>query len=78
MLIRWVYEQRHQLSLVFVDYREVAGKLEILEESGLVPIENISWNCLTIEAQGYGVIQMCRPRDIIPTQTKAEFYKGFL
>ena len=32
----------------------------------------------TIEAQGYGVIQMCRPRKILPKQRKKQFYKGFL
>jgi hypothetical protein len=77
-LHQWVYEQKNQLSLVFVDYRETNGKLQILKESGLVPIEHINWDCLSIEAQGYGVIQMCRPLDILPTQSKAQFYRGFL
>lgn len=75
---KWAYEQRHELSFVFVDYRDVNGKPEVLKESGLVPVEHIDWECLSIEAQGYGVIQLCRPLKIIPTQTKAEFYKGFL
>lgn len=74
----WVYEQRHELSFVFVDYREVNGQLVVIREIGLVPIEHIDWECLSIEAQGYGVIQLCRSLKIIPTQTKAQFYKGFL
>lgn len=74
----WVYEQRRELSFVFVDYKEQGGKLHVLRESGLVPIEHISWDCLSIEAQGYGVIQLCRPLQTISTQTKSQFYKGFL
>lgn len=74
----WVFERRHELSFVFVDYSVRDGKLEILKESGLVPIEHIDWNCLSIEAQGYGVIQLCRPLNVIPSQTKGQFYEGFL
>jgi len=74
----WVFEQRHELSFVFVDYKEENGQLEVLKESGLIPIEHISWECLSIEAQGYGVIQMCRPLTTIPAQTKGEFYRGLL
>lgn len=73
----WVYEKRHELSFVFVNYREQNGKLEIISESGLLPIEHIDWDCLSIEAQGYGVIQLCRPLKTILTQTKGHFYKGF-
>lgn len=75
---KWVFEQRHELSFVFVDYREQDGRLEVLKESGLIPIEHISWECLSIEAQGYGVIQLCRSLKTIPNQTKSQFYKGFL
>ena len=55
----WVFEQRHELSFVFVDYKEEDGKLIVLKESSLIPIEHISWECLSIEAQGYGVIVTC-------------------
>jgi hypothetical protein len=75
----WVFEQRRDLSFVFVDYREQQGGAhEVLLQTELIPIEQISWDCLSIEAQGYGVIQMNRTRKIVPGQTKAEFYKGFL
>lgn len=74
----WVFEQRHDLSFVFVDYKQQRGKPKILEQSEPIPIEQISWDCLSIEAQGYGVIQMCRALKIVPGQTKAEFYRGFL
>ena len=74
----WVFEDRHDISFVFVDYKQKDGKVEVLKQSDLIPIEQISWNCLSIEAQGYGVIQMCRTREIAPDQTKGDFYKGFL
>lgn len=76
---KWVFEHRHDLSFVFVDYKERAnGELEVIGHTEPIPIEHISWDCLSIEAQGYGVIQMCKPRAILPTQTKKQFYKGFL
>ena len=65
----WVFEERKELSFLFVDYSERGGKLTILKETAPIPIEHISWDCLTIEAQGYGVIQMssaskdCRESD---------------
>lgn len=74
----WVFEERRDLSFLFVDYRQDAGELTILRESELIPVEHISWECLTIEAQGYGVIQMSCPLKIVENQTKREFYRGFL
>jgi hypothetical protein len=74
----WVFEERHDLSFVFVDYKNQHGKLEVIQQSSLIPIEQLSWDCLSIEAQGYGVIQMCRSLVVVPNQTKSEFYIGFL
>ncbi len=37
-----------------------------------------NWKYLSIEAQGYGVIQKVGPLKIDASQTKREFYKGFL
>ncbi|MFA5182404.1 MAG: hypothetical protein WC405_13870 [Syntrophales bacterium] len=75
---KWVFEERNELSFIFVDYEEVGDGLRILKESDLIPIERISWHCLSIEAQGYGVIQKVGPLEIVPDQTKRDFYKGFL
>lgn len=77
---KWVFEQRNDLSFLFVDYEIVDGTPTILAESPLIPIEHISWDCLSIEAQGYGVIQQVKAKGLIliETQTKREFYKGFL
>lgn len=74
----WVFEKRYALSFVFVDYKDEGDKLNVLSQTDLIPIEKLSWECLSIETQGYGVIQMCGDRDIVPEQTKAVFYRGFL
>lgn len=73
----WVFEGRKQLSFIFVDYREENGELKILNEIKLIPVEQISWACLTIEAQGVGVIQRNKPLIVNPAQTMHEFYMGF-
>jgi len=75
---KWVFEERNDLSFIFVDYREEGDDLQILQESDPIPIEHICWDCLSIEAQGYGVIQRVRVLEIIPDQTKRDFYRGFL
>jgi len=75
---KWVYEDRNELSFIFVDYEVDGQKLNILSEDGPIPIEHISWDCLTMEAQGYGVIQRCFALKIIKKQTKRDFYRGFL
>jgi hypothetical protein len=74
----WVFEKRKNLSFIFVDYREHGKELAILKETNPIPIEHISWDCLSIEAQGYGVIQKVRPLKTNKKQTKRDFYKGFL
>jgi hypothetical protein len=75
---KWVFEERKELSFIFVDYEKKGDDLKILNEPSLIPIEQISRDCLSIEAQGYGVIQKISQLKIIRDQTKREFYKGFL
>jgi hypothetical protein len=75
---KWVFEERKNLSFIFVDYKEQGDDLKILKETKPIPIERISWDCLSIEAQGYGVIQKVGPLKKIKGQTKRDFYKGFL
>ena len=75
---KWVFEDRNDLSFLFVDYEEDGDDLKILKESALIPIEHISWECLSIEAQGYGVIQKVGPLKVIKRQSKRDFYKEFL
>jgi hypothetical protein len=75
---QWVFEKRNDLSFIFIDYEEDGDELKVLSETDLIPIEKISWECLSIEAQGYGVIQKVGTLVVLAKQTKKEFYKGFL
>jgi len=75
---KWVFEEKKDLSFIFVDYEVEGSELKILKETSLIPIEHISWECLSIEAQGYGAIQKHRDLALIADQTKRDFYKGFL
>ncbi|MBX7259453.1 MAG: hypothetical protein K1Y02_24045 [Candidatus Hydrogenedentes bacterium] len=75
---KWVFEDRNELSFIFVDYREEAGEPKILKETEPIPIEHISWECLSIEAQGYGVVQKVGELKLDDAQTKRDFYRGFL
>ena len=77
-LHQWIFEQKKDLSFIFVDYEQDVDELKILSETPLIPIEHISWDCLSIEAQGYGVVQKCRDLVVIDSQTKRDFYRGFL
>jgi len=75
-LVKWVHEQEHELFFVFVDYKKIKDGIEIIKDSGLVPVQHLSWECLTIEAQGWGVIQMSKPLKIDTTQDLKGFFKG--
>lgn len=76
-LLAWVRQPENQLSFIFVDYKlNSSGKITVLKDSGLIPVEHLSWDCLTIEAQGWGVIQMCRELKVNPAQSRASFLKG--
>lgn len=74
-LIEWL-KKDNELFFIFVDYKKSEDGLEIISDSGLVPVYHLSWNCLTIEAQGWGVIQMCKPLEIDPDQDLKGFLKG--
>ncbi len=76
-LLNYLSDENKKLSFIFVNYREVNGKLEIIDDTGLVPVENLSWNCLSIQAQGKGVIQLSGTLEINREQTKAMFMVGF-
>jgi len=75
---KWVFEERKNLSFIFVDYEEQGEDLKVLKKTKPIPIEHIAWDCLSIEAQGYGVIQKVGPLKTNNKQTKRDFYKGFL
>lgn len=75
-LIDWVINKENELNFIFVDYKLVQGEIKIIQDSGLVPFYKISWECLSIEAQGWGVIQMNKTLKVIESQTQAEFFSG--
>jgi hypothetical protein len=77
-LHKWVFEEGKNLSFLFVDYEEDGDELKIHGKPKLVPVQHISWDCLSIEAQGYGVIQKIGELKINVKQTKRAFYEGFL
>lgn len=75
---KWVFEDRNNLSFIFVDYKVAGDKLVIVGETKPILIEHIKWTCFSIEAQGYGVIQKIGKIEIDKKQTKSDFYRGFL
>lgn len=75
-LINWLGQEGNELYFIFVDYKKADGKIEIVSDSGLVPVHQISWDCLTIEAQGWGVIQMSKSLIIDRGQDVKGFYRG--
>lgn len=75
-LILWLADPTNEMYFIFVDYKSTDKGIEIIKDTGLVPIEHISWNCLSIEAQGWGVIQMPKPLVIDKTQDRKGFLKG--
>ena len=75
-LIKWLEEDGNKLYFIFVDYKKIKSGLKVLKDSGLVPVEHLSWDCLTIESQGWGVIQMSRPLKIDKNQNRIGFLKA--
>ena len=76
-LIKWLEIDKNELYFIFVDYNKTDKGIEIVKDSGLVPVHQLNWDCLSIEAQGWGVIQMPKKLSIDTTQTKEKFYKKF-
>ena len=61
------------LMFLFVDYK----KDNIINET-LVNAIHISWDCLSIQSQGKGVIQITSDLKIDKDQTRQQFLKGFV
>lgn len=75
-LIEWVLNKGNELYFLFVDYEKIDDKIKIITDSGLIPFYHLSWDCLSIEAQGWGVIQMNKDLIIDKNQTQVDFFKG--
>ena len=75
-LIQWLKQDGNELYFTFVSYKITEERIKIVTVSDLVPFYNLSWNCLTIQAQGWGIIQMCKPLDIDMSQDVNDFFRG--
>ena len=75
-LIKWLQQEGNELYFIFVNYKKTGKGLEVIDDSGLVPVHQISWNCLTIEAQGWGVIQMSGDLEVDKKQDLKGFFQG--
>lgn len=75
-LIKWLEQEGNELYFLFVNYNKTEKGIEIVNDTGLVPVQHISWDCLTIEAQGWGVIQMPKPLIIDKKQNLKSFFRG--
>ena len=75
-LIKWLEQDENQLYFIFVNYKKTDKGVEVINDSGLVPVEQLSWDCLTIEAQGWGVIQMSGDLKIDKSQDRKGFFRG--
>lgn len=75
-LIKWLLQEGNELYFLFVDYKKTDKGIEIVKDSGLIPVQHISWNCLTIEAQGWGVLQMSKALEIDEKQDLKGFFRG--
>lgn len=75
-LIKWLQKDGNELYFIFVDYKKTDKGIEIIRDSGLVPIQHLSWNCLTIEAQGWGVIQLYKTLEVDKGQSLKDFFRG--
>ena len=60
------------LKFLFVDYKE-----DSIVKEKLVDAHHISWDCLSIQCQGKGVIQVSSDLKVDEEQTNEEFLKGF-
>jgi hypothetical protein len=75
-LLNWLKKETNEIYFIFVDYKKTNNKIESISESGLIPIHHISWDCLTIESQGWGVIQMNKKLKIDTNQDIKTFLSG--
>lgn len=77
-LFNYLKNENNKISFIFVDYSlNKDNKISIIKDSGLVLIEHIDWSCLSIQAQGNGVIQLVKPLKVNLNQTREQFMANF-
>jgi|TARA_B100001094_G_C17662751_1_gene545022 hypothetical protein len=67
-LYDFLSDSKNNLTLIFVDYKDT-----VIIRDKYVKIENISWDCLSIQCQGNGVIQLKGKLKIDEKQTREQF-----
>lgn len=75
-LVKWLQEEGNELYFIFANYEKTKEGVKIISDSGLVPFYHLSWKCLTIEAQGWGVIQKYKDLEIDKNQDVKGFFRG--
>jgi len=75
-LFNHLSDSNNDLKFMFVEYEKNGDDIHIISET-LVDAEHISWDCLSIQCQGKGVIQVSSTLSVDVTQTREEFLKGF-
>lgn len=63
-LSRFYEDDRNYFTLLMVAYRTDSGNI-VVENCHFLPIEHLSWECLTIGALGWGQIQIANSNKII-------------
>lgn len=63
-LSRFYEDDRNYFTLLMVAYRADSGNI-VVENCHFLPIEHLSWKCLTIGALGWGQIQIANSNRII-------------
>ena len=66
----------NDLAYIFVEYRSIDGNIEIEKETAPIMMEHIKWDCLKINNQGLGVIQLVKELQVDENQTKEDWFKG--
>ena len=67
-LYNYLQEPKNNLMIVFVDYKDT-----VIIRDEYVKIENISWDCLSIQCQGLGLLMMNDKLKIDIKQTREQF-----
>lgn len=67
-LARFYEDDRNYFVVLLVAYRVVSGTRVRVERVHFVPIEFLSWSCLTIGALGWGQIQIANANNVVVNQ----------
>ena len=67
-LYNYLQEPKNNLMIVFVDHKDT-----VIIRDEYVKIENISWDCLSIQCQGLGLLMMKGKLKIDIKQTREQF-----